>query len=196
MWTITLSLWFFDEKSVLDNEVPWWAWLPLALFLTVGLYLIINTIMMGMARVKLSEPTLTASVHPLRPGDAFQVHLSQRAKQPVYVERVTVSLVCRKSDTYCTGGETGSTTTDSHDVYEAEYEVAPDLQVDSHHPIDVTLELQIPENAMDSSHAMRNRIDWLLEVCVAAVNWPDYTETFELKVESERAHAAQTRPGP
>jgi len=62
----------------------------------------------------------------------------------------------------------------SHDVHEAEHEIVGDIQVDSHHPIDVTLELQIPENGMHTSHAPRNRIDWLLEVCVAAVNWPDY----------------------
>ncbi len=185
MWTIALVMWFGVEK----NEVPWWAWLTLVLFLAIGLYMIIKTIMMGMARMKLSEPTLTASVHPLRPDESFQVHFSQRAKQPVYVERVTVRLVCRKSDTYHTGGGDGGTTTDSHDVHEAEHEIARDIQVDSHHPIDVTLELQIPENGMDTCHALRNRIDWLLEVCVAAVNWPDYTETFELKVESERAHA-------
>jgi len=184
MWTIALVMWFVVGK----NEVPWLAWLTIVLFLAVGLCLIINTIMMSMARVKLSEPTLTASVHPLRPDESFQVRFSQRAKQPVYVERVAVRLVCRKSDTYHTGGDSRSTT-DSHDVHEAEHEIARNIQVDSHHPIDVTLELQIPENGMDTSHVPRNRIDWLLEVCVATVNWPDYTETFELKVESERAHA-------
>jgi len=180
MWTMALVLWFVVEK----NEVPWFAWLTIVLFLAVGLYLIINTIMMSMARVKLSEPTLTASVHPLRPNESFQVRFSQRAKQPVYVERVAVRLVCRKSVTYHTGGGGGQsgTTTDSHDLYEAEHEIAREIQVDSHHPIDVSLELQIPENGMHTSHAPRNRIDWLLEVCIAMANWPDYTETFELKV--------------
>ncbi len=184
MWTMALVMWFAVE----ENEVPWLAWLPMILFLAIGLYMIVNTIMMSMARVKLSKPTLTASVHPLRPDESFQVHFSQQAKQPVYVERVAVRLVCRKSDTYHTGGDSG-TTTDSHDVHEAEHEIARDIQVDSHHPIDVMLELHIPEDGMHTSHAQRNRIDWLLEVCVATVNWPDYTETFELKVESERAHA-------
>ena len=181
MWTMALVLWFVVEK----NEVPWFAWLTIVLFLAVGLYLIINTIMMSMARVKLSEPTLTASVHPLHPDESFQVRFSQRAKQPVYVERVAVRLVCRKSVTYHTGGGgrgQSGTTTDSHDLYEAEHEIAREIQVDSHHPIDVSLELQIPENGMHTSHAPRNRIDWLLEVCIAMANWPDYTETFELKV--------------
>ena len=182
IWTIGLAMWFATD----ENELPWLAWLSLVLFIAVGVYLVVKTIMMGMARVKLSEPTLTASVHPLRPNESFQVRFSQRAKQPVYVERVAVRLVCRKSVTYHTGGGgvrgQSGTTTDSHDVYEAEHEIAREIQVDSHHPIDVSLELQIPENGMDTSHVPRNRIDWLLEVCVAIVDWPDYTETFELKV--------------
>jgi hypothetical protein len=74
---------------------------------------------------------------------------------------------------------------ESHDLYESEYEIAREVQVDSHHPIDATLELHIPEDAIETSYARRNQISWLLEVCVAAVSWPDYTETFELKVESE-----------
>ena len=191
MWTIALVIWFFDE----NNEVRWWSWLTLALLLAVGLYMIVKTIMMSMARVKLAEPALTASVQPLRPDESFQVHYRQQAKQPVDVDRIAVRLVCRKSDTYHTGSE-NRTHTDSQDVYEAEHEIAHDIQVDPYHPIDVTLELQIPENGMDTCHALRNRIDWLLEVRIAAVNWPDYTETFELKVESEPAHAAPSRPGP
>ena len=180
MWTIALVVWFFDE----NNEVRWWSWLTLALLLAVGLYMIVKTIMMSMARVKLAEPALTASVQPLRPDESFQVHYRQQAKQPVDVDRIAVRLVCRKSDTYYTGGK-NRTHTDSQDVYEAEHEIAHDIQVDPYHPIDVTLELQIPENGMDTCHALRNRIDWLLEVRIAAANWPDYTETFELKVQSE-----------
>ena len=180
MWTIALVVWFFDE----NNEVRWWSWLTLALLLAVGLYMIVKTIMMSMARVKLAEPALTASVYPLRPDESFQVHYRQQAKQPVDVDRIAVRLVCRKSDTYYTGGK-NRTHTDSQDVYEAEHEIAHDIQVDPYHPIDVTLELQIPENGMDTCHALRNRIDWLLEVRIAAANWPDYTETFELKVQSE-----------
>ena len=81
----------------------------IALLLAVGLYLMIKTMMMSMARVKLSEPTLTASVYPLRPDESFQVHYRQRAKQPVDVDRITVRLVCRKSDTYNTVGDCGAT---------------------------------------------------------------------------------------
>jgi hypothetical protein len=180
MWTIALVVWFFVEHK----DIRWWSWLTLALLLAVGLYMIVKTIMMSMARVKLAEPALTASAQPLRPNESFEVHYRQRAKQPVYVDRITVGLVCRKSDTYYTGGE-NRTHTDSEDVYKAEHEIAHDLQVDSYHPIDVALKLQIPENGRDTCHAMRNRIDWLLEVRIAAANWPDYTETFELKVQSE-----------
>ena len=180
MWTIALVIWFFDE----NNEVPWWSWVFIVLFLVVGKYLIIKTIMMSMARMKLSEPTLTASVHPLRPDESFRVHYRQSAKQPVYVERAAVRLVCRKWDTSDTSGDCDPHM-ESHDLYESEYEIAREVQVDSHHPIDATLELHIPEDAIETSYARRNQISWLLEVCVAAVSWPDYTETFELKVESE-----------
>ena len=179
IWTIALLCWFLFET----NEVPWWSWLVIVLFLVIGMYLIIRTIMMGMARMKLSEPTLTASVHPLRPDESFRVHYRQSAKQSVYVERVTVKLVCRKwvaSDT-----DDCDPHMESDDLYESEHEVARDIQVDSHHPIDATLDLHIPEDAVDTNYARYNQISWLLEVCVAAVSWPDYTETFELKVESE-----------
>ena len=185
MWTIALMIWFFDD----NNEVPWWSWLFLILFLLIGIYLIIKTIMMSMARMKLFEPTLTASVYPLRPDESFLVHYSQRARQPVYVERVVVRLVCRKWDTSDTSGDCDPHM-DSHDLYESEHEIARDIQVDTRHPIDVTLELHIPEDGMDTCYARLNQISWLLEVCVSAVSWPDYTETFELKVESEPLQTA------
>ena len=181
IWTIGLAMWFATD----ENELPWLAWLSLVLFIAVGVYLVVKTIMMGMARVKLSEPTLTASVHPLRLDESFQVHFSQRAKQPVYVERVAVKLVCRESATYRRGTDTHTVT---HDVHEAEHEIAVDIQADSRHPIDATLELRIPADGMHTFHAPRNRIDWLLQVCTAVANWPDYTETFELKVDSRRAY--------
>jgi len=182
IWTVVLAVWFSDKNS----DLPWWSWLILALLLAVGLYMIVKIIMMSMARIKLAEPVLTASTYPLRPNESFGVHYRQQARQPVHVDRITVRLVCRKSDTYHTGGE-DRTHTDSEDVYEAEQAIAHNLQVDPYHPIDVTLELQIPENGLDSCRAMRNRIDWLLEVRIAITDWPDYTETFFLKVQSEPA---------
>ena len=57
-----------------------------------------------------------------------------------------------------------------------------------HHP-DLRAGVADSSNGMDTSHGPRYRIGWSLEVWVAAANWPDYTETLELKVESERAHA-------
>ena len=182
VWTVALATWFSDK----NNDLPWWAWATIILLLTAGLYLIVKIIMMSMARIKLAEPALTASVHPLRPNESFGVHYRQQVRQPVHVDRVTVKLICRKSDTYHTGGDC-DTHTESNDLHEAEHEIAHDLPVDPYHPIDVTLELQIPENGLDTCHAMRNRIDWLLEVRIAITDWPDYTETFFLKVQSEPA---------
>lgn len=178
-WIFAAIFWF----AGVDEDMPWFVWLVIGLFLVIGLVLIVSTIAMAMARMKLSPPELSISVHPLRLGESFEVEFRQLAKRPVHIEQVVVKLVCRESATYTRGTDT---TTDSHDVHENEQETSQDIQADSAHPIQGTLEFQIPADGMHTFEAPRNRIDWLLEVHTAIADWPDYKETFELTVEPER----------
>jgi hypothetical protein len=105
------------------------------------------------------------SAHPLAPGGAVRVHVSQRGA--VRLGRVTVWLVCTEQASYIAGTSKSTATKEvaKHPVND------PDAHPDERRlPLEV--EFTVPEDAMHSFEAPNNEIKWTVRVTGRVMGLP------------------------
>ena len=173
-----------------DDNTPLFAKLIVGLFMLIGLAIVAGAIKMALARSKLHPPQVTLSVQPLRVGEPFSGRFLQQAKGRARIDRVKLQLICRERATYRRGTNTHTAT---HDAYTEEVSLAESTDANSVQPIEGEFQFQIPDDAMHSFSASRNKIQWLVTTTTEVAGWPDYSATFEVSVAARR-HQDAARP--
>lgn len=168
------------------DNIPWFAWLIITLFPLVGLVLLIAAVRRLMAEAKLHPPQVTVAIQPLYLGEELTGRFDQTAKSHAIINNVTVKLICRESAIYRSGTDTRTVT---HDVLSEEFTLPGVQNADAQTGLHGEFRFRIPEEAMHSFSAHRNKIQWLLETHTDVAGWPDYKATLALEIAPQRVAA-------
>lgn len=128
------------------------------------------------------EPTVVEiSDHPLRPGEEYELYVSQAGR--LTFKRLTVSLVCDEEATYRQG-------TNSHThmqrVVETELFRREAFAIEHREPLAERFRFQVPPGAMHSFQADHNGVKWKLCVTGDLQKWPNFEREFALIVHPPR----------
>lgn len=145
-----------------------------ALFVLVGLALLISTARKVLSRIKL--PAVEISEEPVFLGDELHVHVEQRG--PARIGRLRVDLVCTERASYTVGT---TTRTEEHQAFHHELldESGRTLGFGERWPHD--LRVVLPTTVPHSFTSQNNVIAWTVHVRAEIAGWPDYDEHFELR---------------
>ena len=141
---------------------------------------LIATTGVGATRVEISK-------HPLFPGDACEIFISQAGR--LMMNSLDVLVACEEKATYRQGTDTR---TEFRRVYEDKLFSADRLEIRQGLPFEKRIILRIPETAMHSFKADHNEINWKLVVKGDVDGWPCYERTFPVVVypgQNGSAHA-------
>lgn len=155
------------------------AW-PVAAFLSIfviaGIAMVYGTAHKLLARMKV--PRVEVSEEPVFLGDVLRVRVDQRG--PATIARLQVDLLCRERVSYTVGTDTR---TEEHDAFHVELLCADERRrLGFGESWTHDLETTIPPSAPHSFASANNAIAWLVRVRADIAGWPDYDETYELRV--------------
>jgi len=175
VWTMFI---FFNFMAVDSFGGP-----PIGLFVGffLGPFIIGGILFAGFIVVMstlVSPPELLITDVALKRADNFDIHYTQAFKRGTTLRSLSFTLILRESATYQQGT---STVTEHHDnvIQEhAEFEV----HVTPNSPIDEQLSFTVPDDAMHSFDAPRNKLRWFLRVQMDIPNFPDYQREYALNV--------------
>lgn len=174
-------------QSFRAGAPDWWLTVllvPLSLVGMLCLGLLARAIMVNTG----IGPTLVEiSAHPLVPGGAYEVYLSQAGR--LTVKSLDLKLVCEETATYRQGTNTRRAT---RRVYEDLLVSRESFSIGQGLPFEARAQLAIPSEAMHSFKANHNRIDWKLVIRGTVTRWPDFERTFPLVVRPRAASGGST----
>jgi hypothetical protein len=153
-----------------------------ALFVVIGLIILVGLFWRRLAGVKVDKPELTISQRELRVGESFTVIYAQRFRRASEVDHIAVELVFRESATYSRGTDTETV---HHEEIVAAHEIPGGLfQVGEEFRKDFSF--TIPDGGMHTFEARRNKLTWFVRVHVDLLSWPDLRKEYEIQVLPER----------
>lgn len=119
----------------------------------------------------------------LRRGETLDVQYRQSIKRQVTVNSMAFTLILQESATYDQGSSTVTVTHDHVIDEKVEFNVtlSPELGINQ------KLSFSIPDDAMHSFEAYRNKLDWYVRVKLDIPNFPDFNRNYKLKVLPEVA---------
>lgn len=139
--------------------------------IVIGGYTLLMSTLLGL-------PDVLMSAVLLKRGDTLQVHYKQSFKRNAALQSLNFTLVLKESATYDQGT---STVTETHD--QVMDQIADfDVHITSDAGIDRQLSFKVPEDAMHSFEAYRNKLEWYLRVKIDIPNFPDFHRNYKLKV--------------
>jgi hypothetical protein len=183
--TLTCLIWngivvFFIVIAIrnhLRGIADWWLDAFIVPFLAAGGYLIYFFIRELLIATGVGPTQLEISEHPLLPGQAYDLYLSQTGHLTMnYVE---IALECEETSTYRQGTDsrTESCTVFRHPVFEQrEFEVLPGT------PYEARCRLEVPAGVMHSFRANHNEVQWKLVVRGDVAGWPNFERAYSIIV--------------
>jgi hypothetical protein len=117
------------------------------------------------------------SDHPLWPGRAYQVFVSQSGN--LQVNSLRVLLVCEEAATYRQGT---SNRTETKRVFEQELFRNEAFEIHKGLPYELRCDVRVPADAMHSFEASHNNVHWKLLVQGDVAGWPDYERDYPIIV--------------
>ncbi len=121
--------------------------------------------------------TVEISDHPLHPGDAYEVYMSQCGR--LHLQTLEVLLVCEEEVTYRQGTDVR---TERHVVVEESIYRGQDCQIRREQPYEERCPLQISENTMHSFQGQHNVIQWKLMVRGQGTGWQSFERCFPVVI--------------
>ncbi len=121
--------------------------------------------------------TMEISAVPLVPGGEYQIYFNQPGAMTV--ERLRLLLACDEETTYLQGTDIRR---DVQRVFQAELCARDGVEIDAANPLEATLPVAIPAQAMHSYKSKFNALNWKLVVEIEAEGWPLYQRSFPLVV--------------
>jgi hypothetical protein len=179
LWTGFSVFW---EFMAWKSGAPWFFVLFGTPFVAVGIGLMVWAFLPLIVGMKIAKPEVSVSSDILRVGESFRFNYQQTFKRAADVKGIVVSFVFRESATYQRGTDT-TTVTHEHEREKFEY---PGRPVSAGAMFSEERTLQIPDDAMHTFVARRNKLQWFIKVHVAIAGWPDFKEEYEVKVLPER----------
>ncbi len=161
------------------SAFSWFTALFMVPFVLIGLLVIGLTIHQFLVWVGVGETIIEISNARLRPGEPFEIWISQAGNMTM--NALTATLVCEERATYQQGTNTHTAT---EKVIEEELAVAQHAPVTRSRPLEVRQSCRIPVGAMHSFKARSNEITWYLQVVGDIARWPDFERKFPIVVEA------------
>ena len=128
-------------------------------------------------RAGIGATTLEISDHPLHPGNAYEVYLSQCGR--LHLRSLEVLLVCEEEVTYRQGTDVR---TERHVVVEELIYRGQDCQIRRDQPYEARCPLRISENIMHSFQGQHNVIQWKLMVRGQGTGWQSFERGFPVVI--------------
>lgn len=187
LWNGIVSVFVVSAiRGHLRGEFDWSLTLFVIPFVLVGVALIVLLIRQLLLTTGLGPTLVEISDHPLYPGEACRLFVSQWGR--LRMKSLEVLLVCEEAATYRQGTDTRAET---REVYRREVFRREGFEVHRGLPFEAECGLAVPAVAMHSFKADHNEINWKVVVRGDAVGWPDYERAFPIIV-----HPANGRPKP
>ena len=164
-------------NSHLKGRPEWFLTIFIIPFVLIGIGLVFFFFKQLLVATGVGATVAEISDHPLRPGAAYQVFVSQSGN--MQMNSLRVLLVCEESATYRQGT---STSTDTKRVKELELFRNEGFEIQKGLPYESRCELRVPPDAMHSFEESHNKIQWKLVVSGDVAGWPDFSRDFPLVV--------------
>jgi len=175
----TLASGNIGPAEILNMLIPSIFSLP---FLAIGIGLLVWAVMPLIARTRVSAPDIAISSASLRAGEEFTLTYQQLFKGNVEVKRIAYQLIFRETAIYRRGTDT---VTVHHENVIEEIEI-PGRQFQAGESFNDLKRLHIPNEAMHTFVANRNKLQWFIKAKVEMAGWPDFNEEYPLVVAAER----------
>lgn len=181
LWNgIACVLFVMAAKSWLEGRPQWFLTCFLVPYFAVSGWSIYFLLKQIWLHTGLGQTAVEISDHPLLPGRAYQVHLSQAGH--LNVKSIELWLVCEEEVTYRQGTDV------RHElckVFEQQILAQGPVEIKPATPFRATCTLPIPQAAMHSFQSEHNAVYWKLIVKCAPAHWPEF----------ERRHPIVVFPG-
>ncbi len=173
-------------RSHIAARPDWFLTVFVLPFVGIGIWASYYFIQQLLLHTGIGPTTVEISDHPLRPGGAYQLFVSQAGR--LQVKWFELSLVCEEETTYRQGTDIR---TERCRVYCAPVFVQRDFQIEPSQAFEMSCELQIPPNVMHSFQAGQNAVQWMLVARGLAASWPEFQRCFPVVV-----YPAEPQRGP
>jgi hypothetical protein len=186
LWNVALVV--FGRMAVLSfqrGERDWWLVVFVVLLFAVGIFSLVLFLRRLLITTSVGPTLVEISAHPLVPGGAYEVYVSQAGR--VAVAKLSVSLVCEEVAVYRQGTNTRKTT---RRVFAQPLVTRESFKIGQGVPFEARTRLQIPHDAMHSFTSAHNRIDWKLVVAAEVARWPDFERGFPVVIRPRQSQGA------
>ncbi|MEX0711665.1 MAG: DUF3592 domain-containing protein [Pirellulales bacterium] len=178
IWNAVVSVFaVMAVRNHLAGQPDWRLTLFVVPFALVGLGLVIVLVRQLLISTGVGSTIVEISQHPLYPGGAYRVFVSQAGR--LKMNWLAVSLICEEEATYRQGT---NTRTVQRRVYQHELFRRQDFELQPRRPLEAQCSLDIPAGAMHSFRADHNQVSWKVVVQGNVVHWPDFERVFLVHV--------------
>jgi hypothetical protein len=175
--TITTALVFVAARSHLSHDPNWFLTAFVMPFVGIGLWASYYFVQQLLLHTGIGPTTLEISAHPLRPGQTYQLFLSQAGR--LHVKSLDLLLVCEEETTYRQGTDIR---TERCRVFCASVLSEQDFRIEPNGTYERQCELTVPKRVMHSFQAKHNAVQWLLVARGQATSWPIFQRSFPVVV--------------
>lgn len=170
------DVWLPNQIERSPNR-PWFAALllpPICLAAVWAIYLFFRQLI---KLTGIGPTSIEVSKYPMRPGDGYQISLSQAGR--VRLKLLDVTLVCEEQATFNQGTDIR---TETRVVYRDKLFRHRGIPLKPGEPFQTKFEMNIPPNSMHSFKSQNNRVQWKIVVTGQAKNWPRLRRSFPVSV--------------
>lgn len=173
-------------KGHITSSPNWFLTLFGLPFVAIGVWATYYFVQQLLLHTGIGPTTVEISNHPLRPGNSYQLFVSQSGR--LQVKSLELALVCEEEATYRQGTDIR---TERCRVYCEPVFVERDFAIEPNKAFEIACDLRIPDHVMHSFRAKQNAVHWMLVVRGRAAAWPEFQRCFPLVV-----YPADSRGGP
>ncbi len=159
------------------GDPDWFLTLFLIPFVLVGLGTIWFFLRQLLITTGIGPTRIEISDHPLRPGQQYQILLSQMGR--LTMNSLEVLLACEEAATYRQGTDTR---TETRRVFKQQVFRREGFEIREGLPFETPCQIEVPAGAMHSFKSEHNKIAWQLVVKGDVAGWPDFERTFPVVV--------------
>lgn len=164
-------------RSHLAGKPEWFLTIFLIPFVLIGIGIVFAFFRQLLVTTGVGPTEAEISDHPLRPGGAYQLFVSQSGN--LQMNDLRVLLVCEEAATYRQGT---STSTDTRRVFEQELFRNEAFEIQKGLPYETRCELLVPPGAMHSFEVSNNKIKWKIVIAGDVAGWPNFERDYPVVV--------------
>ena len=159
------------------GRTDWWLFGLLAPFALIGLVAVGQFLRRLLLATAVGPSHLEISDHPLRPGQTYDVHLSQGGS--VGFRRLELVFELEEQATYCQGTDVR---TEKQVVWRESIRRWDRVEPVPGTPFEADLQFSVPPRAMHSFRSAHNGVGWRLVLRGVPERWPAFLRVFPLVI--------------